>query len=89
MLFRCATRMHIPCETFEKVPIYMLSPSPSPPEERAFNESVPQMKKKSSLMRLMTRDSVLVDSGLKGPLVRVCRDCKILVRHLVDMGTVS
>jgi hypothetical protein len=99
--------MHIPTEHFEKVPIYMLSPTPSPPAEedkrwpeRSENEpkSMPikQMevssKKKSRLMKVLTlnrdKDIVLVDSSNKkmGPLVRVCRDCKILVRHLIDIG---
>jgi len=106
--------MHIPAEHFEKVPIYMLSPTPSPPadgedkkwpqnqqsvQEVSENESKslpPQMdvssKKRSRLMRVLTlnreRDLVLVDSCNKklGPLVRVCRDCKILVRHLIDIG---
>jgi hypothetical protein len=98
--------MHIPTEHFEKVPIYMLSPTPSPPAEgedkkwpeRSENETKPikQMevssKKRSRLMKVLTlnreKDIVLVDSSNKkmGPLVKVCRDCKILVRHLIDIG---
>ncbi|KAH7642590.1 hypothetical protein HUG17_5637 [Dermatophagoides farinae] len=31
---RCATKMHIPIEQFDRVPIYMLSPTPSPPNEK-------------------------------------------------------
>jgi len=114
---RCSTKMHIPTEHFEKVPIYMLSPTPSPPadyddktkwlsqtttttsthsnEDETSTKSLPQMdvslKKKSRLMRVFTRDKDLVlydscNSKTTGPLVRVCRDCKILVRHLIDIG---
>ncbi|KAH9394729.1 actin binding, partial [Tyrophagus putrescentiae] len=35
---RCATKMHIPTEQFERVPIYCLSPSPSPPNEKTTAE---------------------------------------------------
>ncbi|XP_054153742.1 protein spire-like [Oppia nitens] len=102
---RCAVRMHIPVSQFEKVPIYMLSPTPSPPSEtnsKHFpqndrNDRKPQMDRKpeskSRLYRALTResDAVVVDSGDRksGPLVRVCRDCKRLVRHLVDAGSAA
>lgn len=87
---RCATKMHIPCENFEKVPIYMLSPTPSPPDHPLPPsewpiDPKPQMNVSKKKWRLMSKDSVVVDSGCRksGPLVRVCRDCKILVRHLI------
>ena len=97
--------MHIPCETFDKVPIYMLSPTPSPPLESRdwISESLTttttgvsatqrQMEPKGNKLRqLISRDSIVVDAGLRksGPLVRVCRDCKRLVRHLIDTGSVN
>ena len=92
---RCATRMHIPSETFDKVPIYMLSPTPSPPDPpqlRWERETRPQMDTRRSVMaKLLRKDVVLVDAGLKKkcPLVRVCRDCKRLVRHLIDTGSAT
>lgn len=137
---RCATKMHIPTEQFERVPIYMLSPTPSPPNEKnpteIFNwnksdhsgaqntsesenegesKSLPpkinfSRTRMSRIVRMLTlhhethgnNDSnESLDNSTSnqqtqqqshgsgnsgGPLVKVCRDCKILVRHLVDIG---
>ena len=113
--------MHIPTDQFERVPIYMLSPTPSPPNEKSnaelFNwpkpdpsentasesenegesKSLPPKinfprNRMSRIVRMLTlhHESHLVsETNSKfhsGPLVKVCRDCKILVRHLIDMG---
>lgn len=94
---RCASRMHIPAQTFDKVPIYMLSPTPSPPDppDRPWPAPAPprpQMEARQSLLpRALRKDVVLVDAGMRKtcPLVRVCRDCKRLVRHLIDTGSAS
>ncbi|CAG2110267.1 unnamed protein product [Medioppia subpectinata] len=88
---RCATKMHIPFANFDKVPIYMLSPTPSPPEPRKpFPEPRPQTTASAAKRwrSLRSGDAVLVDAADRksGPLARVCRDCKRLVRHLIDAG---
>ena len=117
--------MHIPKEQFDRVPIYMLSPTSSPPngtrdftelfnwpkpdpgdshkdtsesENEGESKSLPpkinfSRNRMSRIVRMLTlhHESNLV-SGVSskqshsGPLVKVCRDCKILVRHLIDMG---
>lgn len=135
--------MHIPTEQFDHVPIYMLSPTPSPPNERRINDifnnselaarKMPENNTKTETMEnenetksLPTKLSTVSRGGMKrlvrmltstlqddettkttetaminnesnenktnesnhrnGPLVKVCRDCKILVRHLIDIG---
>lgn len=136
--------MHIPTEQFERVPIYMLSPTPSPPNEKTAGElfnwskvetssdagggasggdshshshkdtsesenegeskslppkiTFPRNRISSRIVRMLTlhHDSHLGDGqqqqqqqpspGHSGPLVKVCRDCKTLVRHLIDTG---
>lgn len=116
--------MHIPTEQFERVPIYMLSPTPSPPNEKSsielFNwpkmdsndihrdtsesenegesKSLPpkinfSRNRMSRIVRMLTshhKSNIVNDENSKqchaGPLVKVCRDCKILVRHLIDIG---
>lgn len=157
---KCCTKMHIPTEAFEKVPIYMLSPTPTPsppgdgddthyfptfpmnimtnPHESDHDSShgknddhhqrssTPSSgffslkgshSKKSKLMRALTLgrgDSKLPDDGRgsegeepessdkslesnlgslpgtndrkSGPLLKLCRDCKLLVRHIIDVG---
>lgn len=152
---KCCTKMHIPTEAFEKVPIYMLSPTPTPsppgdgddthyfptfpmnimtiPHEDSHSShgknddqrsSTPSSgffslkgshSKKSKLMRALTLgrgDSRQPDDGRgsegeepessdksldsnlgslpndrkSGPLLKLCRDCKLLVRHIIDVG---
>lgn len=144
---RCATKMHIPSEQFDHVPIYMLSPTPSPPNEKSSNDlfnwttsksakdnkstasatsdseteskslppKISSSKSSSSggrmsrIVKMLTvysdheqqhaselNDHDQSDDGHDsdhqnsyhhvGPLVKVCRDCKILVRHLIDIG---
>ena len=118
--------MHIPTEQFERVPIYMLSPTPSPPNEKRNSEifnwpkfdsikssqrdtsesenegeskSLPpkisiSRNRMSRIVRMLTMNDEDSDSSndtsvgnsRSGPLVKVCRDCKILVRHLIDIG---
>lgn len=135
--------MHIPTEQFERVPIYMLSPTPSPPNEKTASElfnwskvetssdagggasggdslshghshkdtsesenegeskslppkiTFPRNRISSRIVRMLTlhHDSHPGDGqqqqplpGHSGPLVKVCRDCKLLVRHLLDTG---
>ena len=150
--------MHIPAEQFDRVPIYMLSPTPSPPNEKSSNEpfqwpsttvnhdqksdngsdgeaeskSLPPKinvsgSRMSRLVKMLTlhhsenaaaaacasesdnsttssEQNTLPDGDSTGnghanhypshhrphlrgaPLVKVCRDCKILVRHLIDNG---
>ncbi|XP_075676617.1 protein spire homolog 1-like isoform X2 [Dermatophagoides pteronyssinus] len=147
---RCATKMHIPTEQFDRVPIYMLSPTPSPPNEKHVldmfkfannkdhhhhnhhgdnnrekqnekpeeidnnenNESKSLPTKLNSSRNRMTKlmrmllinnnnnnrmsqqnnvddnddNDANEDYHYHGPLVKVCRDCKILVRHLINIG---
>lgn len=162
---KCCTKMHIPTEAFEKVPIYMLSPTPtpSPPGDHVGDDShyfptfpmnimthedsrhdsshhgggnknddrssTPSSgffslrgshSKKSKLMRALNLgkgDTKLPDDGRgsegegepsdksldsnlgslppssgetndrkSGPLLKLCRDCKLLVRHIIDVG---
>lgn len=127
--------MHIPTEQFERVPIYMLSPTPSPPNEKSSAElqfgwsnkpdstfpqkdtsesenedeskSLPSkindsQSRMSHIVRMLTahhgnkqnvanartdsKSSSSTNGTTAGHLVKVCRDCKILVRHLIDIG---
>lgn len=126
--YRCATKMHIPTEQFERVPIYCLSPSPSPPNEKSnaelFNwpkldpndqchkdtasesenegesKSLPpkinySRNRMSRIVRMLTlhneNQTICENSNPKnsGPLVKICRDCKVLLRHLIDVGCSS
>ncbi|RWS23894.1 spire-like protein [Leptotrombidium deliense] len=120
---KCCTKMHVPTEHYAEIPIYMLSPTPtpSPPgdDDSSFFPSFPpnllnqeqqtvkcdSKAKKSKLLRALTlkrtdfkeeetakesdEHSKDLKSGEKrkgGPLMKLCRDCKLLVRHIIDVG---
>ncbi|RWS08201.1 protein spire 1-like protein, partial [Dinothrombium tinctorium] len=124
---KCCTQMHVPTEHYAEIPIYMLSPTPtpSPPgdEDPNFFPSFPQnilssdeelkqqpsKSRKSKLLRALTlsrteskqnktevKESKSNESSFKplsnlerrrnGPLMKLCRDCKLLVRHIIDVG---
>ena len=135
---KCATTMHVPSDCLAKVPVYMLSPTPSPPGEEDDTHYFPKFpidsltdqleettkkasevlktSKKTSLMRALTLaaksddersqfssmtstasdasgSNTLNESSKKShhhdlhaPLMKLCRDCKLLVRHLIDVG---
>ena len=90
--------MQIPCEELEKIPIYMLSPNVSPTGNKSgdnqwsdtdsdaerHSKSLPVTGSRKSGSQEKSREC---ESSVKsGPMVRVCRDCKTLVRHLIDSG---
>lgn len=144
---RCCTTMHVPSECLAKIPVYMLSPTPSPENEDPFffpkfpidsladqleettkkaSQVLKTSSKKSSIMRALTlanksddersqfssmtsnasqmsdasgssstvttnTATTLLSDSLKkhdphAPLMKLCRDCKLLVRHLIDVG---
>ena len=141
---KCSTTMHVPSDCLAKVPVYMLSPTPSPPGDdydphffpkfpidsiadqfeettKKASEVLKTSSKKSSLMRALTlagksdeersqfssmtstasdtsgsssvtSSSKVTDSSKKlhydrhAPLMKLCRDCKLLIRHLIDVG---
>ena len=128
---KCVTKMHIPTDRFDKVPIYMLSPTPTPsPEdddprflpsfalniindhfdERKGPEATTSKKgasKRSKLFKSLTlknetgghksqpetetseeSDAEVDIKSLRksGPVLKLCRDCKLLVRHIIDVG---
>ena len=87
---RCITSMQIPShKTFKNIPIYCLSPSPlSPTTNYTFlwSEKESSSKKDSSSKAQVkgTQDDSAIDERKNGERVKVCRDCKLLVRHLVN-----
>jgi len=143
---KCATTMHVPSDCLAKVPVYMLSPTPSPPgdeddshyfpkfphidaltdqleaEAKKASQVIKSSSRKSNIIRALTLASKSDDErsqfssltstassdasgsdvtakpsvdkkshhhghGHDGaPLMKLCRDCKLLVRHLIDVG---
>jgi len=143
---KCATTMHVPSDCLAKVPVYMLSPTPSPPgdeddshyfpkfphidaltdqleaEAKKASQVIKSSSRKSNIIRALTlsaksddersqfsslastassdasgsdvtaKPSVDKKSHYHGhghdgaPLMKLCRDCKLLVRHLIDVG---
>ncbi|PRD36711.1 UNVERIFIED_CONTAM: spire-like protein 1 [Trichonephila clavipes] len=148
---KCSSKMRIPTEHFARIPVYMLSPTPSPPPEEesshsfwkfsdvfgksevkeniettpklsrqkttiengcskkklAFRHSesihviankkernslAPTSRQRAPLQRsktlvapevIDTRNSSSVDDKMKGPLVAVCRECKVMVCNII------
>nr|XP_042908882.1 protein spire isoform X2 [Parasteatoda tepidariorum] len=158
---KCSSKMRIPTEHFARIPVYMLSPTPSPPPEEEASHSfwkfsemfgkseakenletvtpkLPRQKttvdsecpkrkltfrhsesvdmiadkmgkgplptsrrKRTNLQRSKTlappeasnkkKSSAAEDDKLKGPLVPVCKDCKVMVCNIImaSQDTVS